>query len=152
MKYNLQQLSDRFEIQDILVDYSRCIDRKDWQGLDRVFTQDAFIDYTVMGGPKGSLAEIKQFLSDAMALFSATQHAISNFEIVLNGDSATGRIMCFNPQVLNLGEDQQYTFFIGLWYIDEYVRTAEGWRIRSRIEEKSYDFNVPDFIKIEAKA
>ncbi|MNG40613.1 hypothetical protein D3C84_1292700 [compost metagenome] len=36
------------------------------------------------------------------------------------------------------------TMFLGLWYIDKYRRTTQGWRISERREEKSYDFNVPD--------
>ena len=28
-------------------------------------------------------------------------------------------------------------------YVDRLVRTAAGWRIAERVEERSYDFNVP---------
>jgi len=37
---------------------------------------------------------------------------------------------------------------LGLWYVDEYVRTKAGWRIRKRVEEKSWVFNTPDFMKL----
>jgi SnoaL-like domain len=29
--------------------------------------------------------------------------------------------------------------FCGLWYLDEFVRTAEGWRITRRVQEKCFD-------------
>jgi hypothetical protein len=34
-------------------------------------------------------------------------------------------------------------FFCGLWYRDVLVRTPEGWRIRERVEEKSFFHNLP---------
>ena len=33
--------------------------------------------------------------------------------------------------------------FYGLWYVDSYVRTAAGWRIQTRREEKSFEHNFP---------
>jgi hypothetical protein len=33
--------------------------------------------------------------------------------------------------------------FVGLWYRDVFVRTAKGWRIRERYEERIFDHNVP---------
>ncbi len=150
MTMTLEQVSNRFEIQDLLVEYSRCIDMKDFDGLDTIFTKDAFIDYTEMGGIKGAFPEVKKWLSEVMPMFSSTQHLISNYEIALDGDKATGKIMCFNPQVLKAG-DKEYTMFLGLWYLDQYIKTADGWRICQRIEEKSYDYNTPDFMKIAAK-
>jgi hypothetical protein len=29
--------------------------------------------------------------------------------------------------------------FIGIWYVDEFVRTDEGWRMSRRVEEKCFD-------------
>ena len=34
-------------------------------------------------------------------------------------------------------------FYCGLWYVDELVRTPDGWRINERVEEKSYVHNMP---------
>jgi hypothetical protein len=36
-----------------------------------------------------------------------------------------------------------WPFFCGLWYVDDLVRTEQGWRIKQRVEEKSYFFNLP---------
>ena len=56
MTLSPQELSDRLEIQDLLVDYSHAIDTRDWDALDDVFTPDAFIDYSAFGGSTGDLA------------------------------------------------------------------------------------------------
>jgi hypothetical protein len=64
----------------------------------------------------------------------------------LHGDKATGRVMCFNPMEMALPEGKKQTFFLGLWYVDEYRRTDRGWRISRREEVKSWVFNTPDFM------
>ncbi len=143
MSMTLQQLSDRFEIQDLLVEYCHIIDQQQFDRLDEVFTEDAFIDYTAMGGAAGGRAEIKAYLKKALPAFGASQHMISNQQIKLAGDTATGRIMCFNPMQLGHAAQAASVFFVGFWYVDEYVRTPSGWRIRCRAEEKSWVFNTP---------
>jgi SnoaL-like domain len=61
----------------------------------------------------------------------------------LDGDRARARTICFNPMVLDRGEDALHVFVCGLWYRDLLVRTADGWRIQDRYEERSYIFNSP---------
>lgn len=143
MTLSLQEMSDRFEIQDLIVEYADIIDSCEIDRLDHIFSEDAFIDYTAMGGEAGDLEKIKVFLKAAMPLFKNTQHLISNFQIKIDGDTATGRIMCFNPMEFDDEASGNPVFFLGLWYVDEYVRTEAGWRIKSRVEEKSYQFNTP---------
>lgn len=139
---SLQEISDRLEIQDLLARYSHAIDRRDWKTLDTVFTPDAFIDYTAMGGASGSLSEIKSYLAHALAHFKGFQHLVATTELKLHGDAAEARTICHNPMIVEL-DGADWPFFCGLWYADKFVRTSEGWRIRERIEEKSYFFNVP---------
>ncbi len=139
MPLSVHELSDRLEINDLFVRYAYCIDTGDFDGLDDVFSADAVIDYTATGGPRGTLPEIKEFLTKAMALFRSSQHMISNSAVVLNGDTAEARTMCHNPMELRVpaGTPSQ-VLFCGFWYLDELVRTEGGWRIRRRSEEKSY--------------
>lgn len=139
---SLQEISDRLEIQDLLARYSHAIDRRDWGALDRVFTQDAYIDYASMGGASGTLPHIKQYLAQAMANFKGFQHLVATTELTLEGDHARGRTICHNPMIMDL-DGKDWVFFCGLWYVDKFMRTAQGWRISERIEEKSYFFNLP---------
>jgi ketosteroid isomerase-like protein len=140
-----QEISDRLEIQDLLVDYCYAIDFRDWDALDRIFTPDAVIDYTELGGTRGNLEETKAFLGQAMPMFESFQHMISTSKITVDGDTAEGRTILHNPMVLpakNEGE-KPHVFFCGLWYRDTFRRTPEGWRIATRHEEKSYTYNQP---------
>lgn len=142
----LQQLSDRAEIQDLITRYAYAIDDRNWDDLDHIFTADAIIDYSDVGGPIGNLQEIKEFLSEAMPNFSAFQHLSTTSELRIEGDIACARTILFNPMVMR-HEGEERVFFIGLWYCDELVRTAEGWRIRHRREQKSWAYNQPDSAK-----
>jgi len=140
---SLEELSDRLEIQDLQTSYSHAIDFQRWDELDDVFTPDAFIDYTVFGGPKGSYSEIKEFLSTTMPMFSSYYHMVSTSKVVLDGDTATGVTVCHNPMVLPSEDGSGQVFVCGLWYHDKYVRTPDGWRISERIEEKTYVKDMP---------
>jgi 3-phenylpropionate/cinnamic acid dioxygenase small subunit len=144
-----QQLSDRFEIQDLVFHYADLIDTKQFEQLrDEVFTADAHIDYSAMGGSVGDLEETITFLKAAVTdeLFPNSQHLNANVQVVLSGDEATGRVMCFNPMEMTMPGGDTQTYFLGLWYVDEYRRTDAGWRIRRREEVKSWVFNAPDFM------
>lgn len=142
MTMALQELSDRQEIQDLMVAYCYAIDRKNWDELDEVFTPDAVIDYSEMVGFRGNLAETKEFLVKGLAQLTSYQHAISTSQVRIDGDVARGRTLCFNPMVIEVNGVKQ-TLFVGLWYRDVFVRTAKGWRIRERYEERCYTHNVP---------
>ena len=141
---SLQEISDRLEIQDLLARYSYAIDEGDWDTLDHVFTPDAVIDYSETGGAKGSVAQIKAWLPVAMQRFPRYQHMVATTKLTLDGDSATSRTCLFNPMVYRADDGAETVFFIGLWYRDHLVRTAEGWRIAERYEEMGYAHNVPD--------
>ncbi len=57
--------------------------------------------------------------------------------IKLAGDTATARTFCFNTMVLK--GDKAKVMQVGVWYVDEFVRTDDGWRMSRRIEVKCYD-------------
>ena len=144
-----QEISDRLQIQDLVYHYADLIDRKQIQRLrEEVFTEDVHVDYSAMGGSVGGLDETIDFLESALTneLFPNSQHLNANVQIAVDGDRATGRVMCFNPMEMSLPEGGTCTYLLGLWYIDEYRRTGRGWRISRREEEKSWVFNAPEFL------
>jgi SnoaL-like domain len=132
-----EEISDRFEIQQLLIDYSTAIDQRRFDDLDRVFTPDAYIDYRAMGGIDGRYPEVKAWLAQVLPNFPAYAHMLGNFDVRIDGDSASSRTICFNPMVL--GGDTGQILFCGLWYDDEFVRTPDGWRMSRRVETKCFD-------------
>lgn len=141
----LQEISDRLELMDLMVRYSHAVDNRAWDDFDDIFTPEAIIDYTAFDGPRGTVAETKEYLASTLSGFPAFQHLISNPELRIAGDTATGRTMCFNPMGVARPEGETgepRIFFCGLWYLDRFVRTADGWRIAERFEEKSWTHNM----------
>ena len=135
MSFTPEQLSDRAEINDVIVRYGWALDTKDWALLDTCFTDDAFCDYSSNpGGKVGPYQQVRGWLEKVMRAFPVTQHLMSNVDIKLDGDRATVRTMVTNPQGAATREGPLHFFFVGARYDDEFVRTADGWKIQRRVE------------------
>lgn len=139
---SLQEVADRMEINNLLIDYCDAVDRDEIDRFDDIFTPDALIDYSVFGGPRGGLDEIKAFLKEVLPQVPVKQHMIANSRVWLDGDTARSRTLCFNPMSVPVAGDQLEMTYYGLWYVDTLVRTEAGWRISERLEEKSYIFKA----------
>ena len=137
----LQEISDRLEIQDVLARYSNAIDTMQWDELDALFTDDAEIDYTSMGGIRGSLAEQKAFLdANLPTVFQrGFQHMTATSLFDIDGDEARVRTICFNPMVI---KDEKHVLFCGLWYRDTFVRQDGAWRIKERVEDRGWTLDL----------
>ncbi|KOG91763.1 nuclear transport factor 2 family protein [Streptomyces varsoviensis] len=143
---NIQEISDRLEIQELLVAYATAVDGKDFDALDQIFTEDAHIDYTAFGAIAGTLAEMKKYLTSSMAQLTACQHLMANTEIRLDGDRATGRVMAWNALGFPTEDGEPHIALLGMWYIDEYTRTPAGWRISRRGQERNWTKGFGDVI------
>jgi hypothetical protein len=132
----LAEISDRLEIQQLVVDYATAIDQRKFDDLDAIFTSDAYIDYRVMGGIDGVFPAVKAWLAEVLPDFPAYYHLVGNFDITVTGDTAIGRTMCFNPMKLN---NDGPILLCALWYDDEFIRTGQGWRMTRRVETKCMD-------------
>lgn len=132
---DVQELSDRQEIADALVSYTRAVDSGDWDRLDRVFTADAEIDYTASGGIAAPFPEVKAWLAEVLpAFFPARMHTLGQIDVLLEGDEAAVTAYFHNPMPVGEGADQRLVEFGG-YYHHRMVRTAEGWRSRRLVEE-----------------
>jgi hypothetical protein len=146
MTMSIEEISDRLEIQDLLVRYSYAIDSRNFDDLDNVFTPDAWIDYTVFGGTAGPLNETKEFLKQAMPMFTSFQHMVSTSQVTITGDTATAKTICHNPMVMPIG-DETKIFFCGLWYVDDHRQAGRGEVVpvqhagRSRLRPRRHGLN-----------
>lgn len=136
---DLREVADRLEIDALLTRYAKAVDRRDWDLYRTVFTPDARIDYTSAGGPASGVDEMCAWLDEALAQFPATQHLVSNIDIVFAGDSATVEAMFHNPMKMPDGS----AWVTGGWYHHALVRTDEGWRSGEMVEESAYFSGMP---------
>ena len=148
---DIQEISDRMEINEVLIAYATAIDSKQYEQLRSVFSEDAAIDFTDVGGPKGNLETILVYLEEALKVFPNTQHMLGNSAVEVDGDKATSKTMCHNPMMLRNDEGNDETFFIGLWYIDDLVKTPLGWRIQTREIELCYVYDQPEQLNITSQ-
>ena len=144
MTMTTEEISDRLEIQELLVRYCHAIDGRDWDAYRSIYTEDAIID-DVSAGPGNGVDQMVEFLSGALERVVLIQHAISTSLVEIDGDTATARTICHCPVVLDRGDGNTEMFFQGLWYADELVRTADGWKIAKRAEQDYFHNMPPDF-------
>ena len=141
---SLEAIADRLEIEEVLTRYAWALDTKQFDGLDDVFTPDAFVDYTSAGGIKGDYPEVKAWLAQVLPHFPAYQHLVTNKDITIDGDRATSRAGFYNPMGQATKDGALSYFFVGGEYHDKLVRTDKGWRIAERVEKTIWtDGNVP---------
>ena len=132
------ELADRIEIDDLLTRYATAVDTRDWDLYKSVFTADAVIDYTSSGGIRGKLAEVTEWLSDALSGFSLSQHMVTNRDIRVAGDAATSRSYFYNPMGRTKRDGTLALMFVGGYYRDRLRRTDAGWRIVERIQDTAW--------------
>jgi 3-phenylpropionate/cinnamic acid dioxygenase small subunit len=126
----LQQLLDEKSIVDVCVRYATAIDDRDWARLRSCFLPDAVGIYHADRVLTGYQA-IEDVVRTAVTPLSRTQHLVTNFAVVLDGDEATSR--CYlHAQHVRAGLPDGEQFIIAGRYSDRFVRTTDGWRIRER--------------------
>ena len=56
----LQWLMDRAEIAECLVNYARCIDRRDWAALQDSYTEDGVMQHGEASVPRDAVPELSE--------------------------------------------------------------------------------------------
>jgi 3-phenylpropionate/cinnamic acid dioxygenase small subunit len=131
MPLDLQQISDRIEIEELLVRYSRAIDSRDFDALETLFTADATFDGGGLGCPTGA-PEIRAMIEGTLTGLDATQHLVGKSLIELDGDQAEVRTYLISQHIRESAPGPVKHYFLGGEYADRVVRTPEGWRIAYR--------------------
>ncbi|MEX2394610.1 MAG: nuclear transport factor 2 family protein [Actinomycetota bacterium] len=137
-------VADRLGIYEVLDDYARGIDSKDWDLVLSCFTADAVLDYSAFGGPNGAAQTVVDWISSSVANFAMTQHHITNRHITLDGDEAVCIAELFAPMGMATGEGKMSMLLTGGSYNDRFIRTDEGWKISKRVFEKAWMATGPD--------
>lgn len=136
----MQDTADCLAILDVLARYTRGVDRCDLAVLTAVWAPDAVVDYGA-----GSIDAIiwSNGLVDALEThFLRTQHMLGQSIIDLDGDTATAETYCraYHEQE---GKQSRTEMIVGGRYLDELIRTADGWRIARRRYALDWNQNGP---------
>lgn len=126
----LQQMWDQQKVERLMLRFGRGLDTNDMDLYASCFTDPFTVDFSDLTG----LAPAET-TPDAWAEFARlslgnlrVMHQYSNFSIDISGDTATGVIYHVSRHRLpNLKGGDQYTQYGS--YENDFVRTAEGWKI-----------------------
>jgi hypothetical protein len=142
----LQEMADRFRIQDLLYREARAIDTRDWSLWRTCYTEDADIDWRGNDAIRARRDEAGEWLSKVSENFPAPayQHFCANIEIDLDGDHARTRTLQLIPISLPSGDGGRQMGFCGIWFEDELVRVGRGWKIARRVERLAWRHNFPE--------
>lgn len=132
---DLQHLLDRAEIIDLITAYTRAVDAGDYERLGQVFTADAEMDYSSVGGPVGPPAEVVPWIAAGLRGFLRVQHVVGQVDVAIDVDRATATAYFTNPMVAPDRNGGERVVQCGGYYHHDLVRTPDGWRSCRIVDE-----------------
>ncbi len=123
--------SDRFEIVDLMNRYAFALDDKDFERLRQVFTADAvFSEFPPV--PMEGIEVIVPTIDRTLSRFSVTQHLLGPVTVEWDGEDRA-RTRCYIQATHQYPPEKGGgVYTLHGTYIDDIVRTPEGWRIAHR--------------------
>ena len=132
---------DKIAIRETIEDYLNFLDAKDWDGIASCFSDDAQSRYdfesTVLKGGRG----VAEWVRARVGNYGATDHALSNLHIVVDGDLAT----CESRLTASLLYDEGYERRVcvrAILYRDKLRRVGDRWLICNRVHEPQWQYEV----------
>lgn len=139
--HDRDDLADCAEIRAVLARYMRAMRMRDVDVMDTVFTADAVIDYTAIGGSRASWSDTKSWLRgmiDVELFMLFVGDVYPNFA----DDRNTADVESTWHGVFVAATGVPPLMIFGT-YADQFVRTAEGWRISARTDQPALQVAAP---------
>lgn len=130
---DLQTLLDKEMIRDLVLSYSRGVDRQDFAFLRTLYTEDAIED-DHGGAYSGSAEGYVDWLQDIMGqVVENGAHLVHNHMIALLGpDRAEGEVYLSGHSRLRLEDGRLEDLTHGMRYLDHYAKSGGVWRFARR--------------------
>jgi hypothetical protein len=135
---------DRLEIAEVLARCARAHDTGDASQYALVFAPEAVLDLGEYGAFNG-LEDVTKFLGGALVDFSYVQHRLSTSHVIPSETGARAETY-FSARHQRAGVPGGDTFVLGGMYLDDFVRTASGWRILHRTVQPGWSEGNPSVI------
>lgn len=117
-------------IERLTYEYALCNDTFRIEPLVELFTPDGVLDFTQAGMRRHEGRDsIRDYFERERKALSHLMHVTTNHLIEIDGSSARGTVYFLATGVLHDGRENQARGY----YDDEYAKTADGWRFRSRV-------------------
>jgi len=127
----IDEISSRIQIEQVLYRYCRAVDRGDLDLLKSVYHEDAKDYHGPFDGLGRDFAD--QLVPRMDNLGVVGQHNVGNILIELTGDAANveSYFLAYHPSLINGSEDVGLAFAAGR-YFDRFERRAGEWKIAER--------------------
>lgn len=123
-------LEHRVAITELVHAYCRFVDLLATHELAELFTEDCVVDYGPgLGRPIEGREMLEAALARGLRRFAATSHHVSNVEITVQGDVASGTCYVLAWHKMVDGSPDAYLFG---QYHDRFVRSDGSWKIAER--------------------
>ncbi len=134
-QHALANLVAKDEIRELVLLYSRGVDRKDSALLRTLYTQDATDTHgDTFDGPAGPYVD---FLEAAFPHMRYSGHHVCNHLIEVSGEEADGEVYALAYHLIPDRKGGWLEDFMCVRYIDKYRRVEGSWRFAKRVV--SYD-------------
>lgn len=133
--FSIEELSDQREIEVLVHRYATGIDTGDHALVGTIFAPGGTIDYRSIGGPAGRWEpDVREWSEQSLAAFPVRQHSITNTEVRVAPDRSSAASVSYWRSVMGFAKPDGTThlFESGGRYVDDLVRTEDGWRIQHR--------------------
>lgn len=127
--------ADRREIHETVLRYCRAVDRLDFDGIRAVYAPDGVDHHTGFSGPADQYVA---WLRGLLPRLDGTMHLVGNHLSEVDGDRAVAETYGTAVHWGTPGTDPRLNFTSGFRYVDHFVRTPEGWRIRERFAVREW--------------
>ena len=129
----LSGLGDRAAVSDVVLEFARSLDLKDWAACRRCLLDEIETDYSDLRGEPPSRVKAADFVAKRQVALERlkTLHLSTNHQVTVDGDRAT----CVSAGVIHrLRPEDGNRFDTYCTYNHTLTRTATGWKI-SKIKQ-----------------
>lgn len=135
----LQTLLDKDAIRELVLLYSRAIDRQDVALLRDLYTADATDTHgDSFDGPANAYCD---FIEKSLPYMPYSGHHVCNHLVSVDGDSGNGEVYALAYHVIPGSDGSRQEDFMAVRYIDNYRRCEDGrWRFAKRVV--TYDLKI----------
>ena len=132
----LDALPDKEKIRELVLLYSRGVDRKDIELLKTLYAKDATDDHG--GHFKGTADAYIKFLERSLPRLLVGGHFVCNHLIAVDGATAEGEVYALAYHIYPDGKGGTVQEVAGVRYVDRYTKEDGRWLFASRVV--TFDF------------
>jgi hypothetical protein len=139
IEQQLLDMHDRLALQELVYDYARAVDRRDFALLKSLYEEDAIDDHGVWFC--GRASDFIEELERLLPTWECTMHCVTNSVFRIDGDRAEGEIykIAYHRSL----EPNQYEMVSGGRFLDRYRKRDGKWRFAHRMLVNDFEMQSP---------